>query len=326
MVIWRLLLRLVGVALLGGAGGAFVTAGAQTSRWTVVAPDAALAWFAVLADLRLPGAGALDFTVPPSSPSSDRALARALASSRDAEILHFVPLYHPSADRAALTAALRTAAGEGAPSPRATLLTGALRDALTPARRRALLVPLADALLRSAAPAPERGRLLQLQQLLDAEFGPALAPWLRSESLDEGRLIVAPSVGAEGRLIAATADRRDNLVAVGGFSDDPDAAAPLFAFTREICFPAVTRAAIAARFTAADATAARRASLAAVRCGAALLDLRLPARAAAYRAFWLRRIGAPANARFDEWFPPDPAFSGALAAAVRRVGSPPGGN
>lgn len=349
MVIRNLLLRLRAAALVCGTAAAVASLGAQeratgdpprpmVPRWTVVAPDAAVAWFAVLADLRLAGAGALDFTAPQASREPARAtaltLASALAGTRDAEILHFVPLYHPSADRAALAAALRRAAGESAPSPRATLLAGALRGALTPARRRELLPPLADALVRIVPVMPDSARRAAWQRLLDAEFGPALAPWLRLESLDEGRLIVAPGIGPEGRLFSATADRRDNLVAVGSFPDDADAAAPLHAFTREVCFPAVTRAARAARLDARDPDAARRASLAAVRCGAAILDARLPARAAAYRAFWIRRLDARAApppegrvaAEFERRFPPDVDFADALARELRRLVPVPGGS
>lgn len=346
MGIRNVLLRLHGAAIVSAAAAAFASVTAQdrgaaapvrsvAPRWMVVAPDAALAWFTVLADLRLAGAGALDFTAPQAPGASARppALAHALEGTRDGEILHFVPLYHPSADRAALAAALRGAVGDGAPSARATLLTGALRGALTPARRRDLLPPLADALLRAVPDVPDPAGLATWQRLFDAEFGPALAPWLRLESLDEGRLIVAPGIGPEGRIFSATADRRDNLVAVGSFAGDADVAAPLYAFTREVCFPAVTRAARAAQLDARDPGAARRASVAAVRCGAALLDLRLPSRAAAYRSFWSRRIAAhdaTATERrtateFDRHFPPDAAFTDALARELRRLVPAPGG-
>lgn len=350
MVIRDFLLRLPGAAIVCGAVAAAApapavaqehsagaTARSIAPRWTVVAPDAALAWFALLADLRLGGAGALDFTASRASAPREsaplRALELALAGTRDGEILHFVPLYHPSADRAALAAALLGAVGDGAPSARATLLTGALRGAFTPARRRDLLPPLADALRRAVPAVPDAARLASWQRLFDDEFGPALAPWLRLESLDDGRLIIAPGIGPEGRIFAATADRRDNLVAVGSFPDDADPAAPLHAFTREICFPAVTRASQAARLDARDPRAARRASLAAVRCGAALLDVRLPSRAAAYRAFWIRRVDARAattadgglDAEFDRHFPPDQTFAAALARELKRLAHSPGG-
>lgn len=320
------------------------------ARWAVVAPEAAIAWYDLLADLEVPGAGAFRFTAARPGVPGDRMLATALAASRESEILHFVPLYHPSADRAGLADALRVAAGDGAPAPRATLLTAALRNALPPEVRRARLPALADALARiggvsasgtAAAPprrpvaSPAAGTLARWQLALDSLFLPALAPWLALERLDAGRLIVAPGIGAEGRLFAATPDRTDNLAAVGDFSADEAVEAPLLAFSREICFPAVSRAARAAGLDAGDPSAARRTSLAAVRCGAALLDARLPSRSADYRAFWLRRRNdsstpalpavdvpqdeAALRRAFDAAFPPDAALTGAITRALARL-------
>lgn len=318
------------------------------ARWTVVAPEAAVAWYDLLADLAVPGAGAFRFTADRRGTPTDRALAAALSASRESEILHFVPLYHPSADRAGLAEALRVAAGDGAPAPRATLLTTALRNALPPEVRRARLPALADALRRTggaassgeplapaARPAATPGALARWQRALDSLYLPALAPWLALERLDAGRLIVAPGIGAEGRIFAATQDRADNLAAVGDFGADAAAEAPLLAFAREVCFPAVSRAARAAGFDAGDPSAARRSSLAAVRCGAALLDARLPSRAAAYRAFWLRRRNdsstpalpavdvpqdeAALRRAFDAAFPPDAALAGAITRALARL-------
>lgn len=306
---------------------------ASTVRWRVTAPHATLAWFAVLADLRLPGAGAFDFTYASSPRAAPGELARSLGASRESEILHFVPLYYPSADRVALAEALRVAAGEAAPAPRATLLVGALRQALLPSARRTHLPALAEALIAARPALPTAARIAAWQAILDTRYLPALAPWLVAEGLDAGRLLVAPALGAEGRLFAATADRTDNLVAVSSFAVDTVADAPLLAFTREICFPAVSRAAREAGLRAEDPSAARRASLAAVRCGAALLDRRLPDRAAAYRHFWLMRLdesGTPVSVpaasdsgalreAFARAFPPDPALSRALDRALRRI-------
>lgn len=323
----------------------------SASPWVISAPDAALAWYAVLADLRLAGDGAFPLTrAVAGAPTTTAAQNRTLAAVRGHEVLHFVPLYHPSADRAALVAAVRAAAdstGAGAPPsgaaagsasvpPRATLLVGALTQSIAARDRRARLPALASALeaRRVSAPAPEK--LAALQRALDSDFVPALAPWLALERLDGGRLLVVPAIGPEGRLFSGTQDRADNLVAVGSFDDDVDPLAPLHAFVREICFPAVSRATSAARgFAVGDPAAARRASLAAVRCGAALLDARSPSRAEAYRAFWLRQsAGAGANAgssagarpaaestraAFDRAFPADAALAPALDRAIARV-------
>lgn len=267
---------------------------APVAQWTVAAPDAALAWFSVLAQWRVDGDGAFSYLAPGHhgpAPSRDEA-SRLLRLRRDAarSVLHFGPLYHPSADRAGLARALRAAATSApAPDPRATFVVSALMRAMPEASRREHLPALADAILRADAPPPRAAQLAAWQRLLDSLYLPALTPYLVRERLDAGRLVIAPAIGAEGRLFAATPDRRDNQAAVGSFPADVDVEAPLLAFVREVCFPAVSRAASAAGLRSATPDAARRTSLAAVRCGATLLDACLPSRAAAYRAFWLRR-------------------------------------
>lgn len=327
------------------------------SAWVVVAPDAALAWFDLLAALRLEGPGALSFTAATSTSDATAALARSslaitLAATSESEVLHFVPLYFPSGDRPALASALRAAAGtapsgqtlpHASPTPRATLLIAALRQSMTAPTRTAVLPALADAYAIQPGLEVSNGDLRRWQRLLDSVYVPALGPWLALERLDAGRVIVAPAIGAEGRLFAATADRGDNIMAVGRFTDDAVADAPLLAFVRETCFPAVTRALNAARLSGSRGEIARRSSLAAVRCGARLMDLRLPARADAYRAFWLRQVtvgsrGSDAEAspqagadtagadttgarrrHFDRVFPSDPALEPSLIAALARI-------
>lgn len=299
-----------------------------STAWRVAAPDASAAWFMLLAELRVEGAGAFPFTIATSTRDArSAALAPALTGRREYEVLHFVPLYYPSADRAALATALRASATTPAraPVPRAELVVAALVNALSADARRDVLPALASAYeaMRPVLPAP--ARLTQWQDRLDALYLPALAPWLQLERLDAGRLIVSDAIGAEGRIFAGTAERTDNLVAVGTASNDPDPDAPLLAFTRELCYPAVTRAAARAQgFKATDPSSARRASVAAVRCGAELLDRVLPIRADAYRAFWLRQAGQPRpTAQFDAVFPPDPALHTDISAAIGRVAAAP---
>jgi hypothetical protein len=320
------------LALVCGAASVAAQPAAQraaTPSWTVSAPDAALAWFSVLADWRIDGDGAFSYINPAAaeqmSSERDESLVRRLRSEPARAVLHFAPLYYPSASRTALALALRAAGASSAPSePRATFLHSALERTMPVTARRAYLAPLATALEDAVVEAPSAERLARWQQVLDSLYLPALAPHLARERLDAGRVIVAPALGAEGRLFAATADRTDNLVAVGAFAADPDPEAPLLAFVREICFPAVSRAASAARLGPSSPNAARRSSLAAVRCGAALLEACLPNRADAYRAFWVRqadRAGlstqrargaalAPAvRAEFDRLFPADAALA-----------------
>ncbi|MBX3174464.1 MAG: hypothetical protein KF709_08615 [Gemmatimonadaceae bacterium] len=333
--LFRLLLLLGPLAV--AAQGAQPTRQAPADRsagsaaaWQVAAPDAANAWFDLLATLRVSGPAAFPLTASPRpGVAADPGLARTLADTRESEVLHFVPLYHPSGDRAAMAAALRIAAADAsAPEPRATLVVAALRRAMSAPLRQRALPALANALERVALPAADPRLLPTLQQSLDNEFLPALAAWLSAERLDAGQLIIAAGIGPEGRLFAGTADRRDNIVAVGLFADDPDAEAPLLAFVREVCYPAVTRAVQAERIDGPAASVARRSGVAAVRCGASLLDARLPARAERYRAFWLRQAGvrsagADVAGAFHRAFPEDAALAPHLERALRRVRNAP---
>ena len=338
----QLLVGLVIVAFAAPQAWAQSPAGeapSAASPWRVVAPDAALAWFSVLADWRIDSEGAFPFIVPaPASRAPtgrDEPLAREVRSHPDRGVLQFVPLYYPSADRPALAAALRAAArGSAAPTARATFLVSALSSAMPQVARRDLLPRLAAALERAQPTTPTSAQLARWQHQLDSLYLPKLAPWLAMERLDGGRLIVAPAIGAEGRLFAATDDRTDNLVAVGSFADDADPDAPLFAFAREVCFPAVSRAANAARLGPSVPGAARRASIAAVRCGALLLDSCLSERAARYRGFWIRQAArsgpmprrgyvpddtAELRQEFDRVFPSDAPLAVGTACALRRL-------
>ncbi len=338
----RFVLALLGIASVVPLGAQQVAALGATrgapSPWVVVAPDAALAWFTVLAEWRIDSEGAFPFIAQAPAARAprgrDEPMAREIRSHPDRGVLQFVPLYYPSADRAALAAAVRAAAdGGAAPTPRANFLVSALSSAMPRVLRRDQLPRLAAALERAQPETPTSAQLARWQQRLDSLYLPALAPWLALEQLDGGRLIVAPAVGAEGRLFAATPDRADNLVAVGAFRDDADADAPLYAFVREVCFPAVSRAASAARLGPSVPGAARRASLAAVRCGAALLDGCLADRAAAYRGFWIRQAArtgpmpqrgyvpeedAALRREFNRIFPVDAPLELGTACALRR--------
>jgi hypothetical protein len=314
---------------LGFGAASLAAQPATTPSWTITAPDAALAWFTVLADWRVDGDGAFSYISPAAGERTpagrDESVVRRLRTDPTRSVLHFAPLYYPSADRAGLATAVRAAATSSAPpGPRATFLLSACARAMPTVARREYLPPLAAALERAVSVTPRPEQLAFWQRQLDSLYLPALAPHLARERLDAGRLIVAPAVGAEGRLFAATADRADNLVAVGTFAADPDSEAPLLAFVREVCFPVVSRAASTARIGPSTPGAARRSSLAAVRCGAALLEARLPDRVAAYHAFWIRQAElagivqrrarvpavAPAlRAEFDRVFPVDAALA-----------------
>lgn len=313
------------LAVLGALAVAVTAHAQQPGSWRFTAPDAAAAWFQALDDAHLAGPGAFSFYR--SRGTSDSRLARSLAASGDYEILHFAPLYYPSATRQALVRATRDAAALSlAPStPRAAFLVGALASALPRPAQRAPLAELADMVERSQPPVVPVATLDGWQRAWDTRFAVALAPYLHAERLDGGVVMVAAALGPEGRLFAGRpGDRTDNLVAVGTFDASPSADAPVFAFVRELCFPLVSRAADQSPSLRTSRTdAARRSSIAAVRCGAELLDRLLPAEVGAYRALWQHIAEPIGRAAFDTLFPPDPVLAPRIHTALAQLSPRP---
>ena len=318
---WLRATRSAGRLAIGAVAALFVALAAAPAhaQWRIASSPAANAWYDVLDLLRLGGRGALPLTRTPGDPVAP--LARVLAAERF-DLLQFVPLYYPSATPAALADALEDAAGSSAPrAPRAQFLVGAIRSALPDARDRQRVAELAVALRRTMPQGADPARLTAWQSDWDRRFAAALGPFLARERLDGGILWVVPSLGPEGRLFAGVpADRRDNLIAVGEPRANDDADAPLFAAVRELCFPLVSRVADRmADFTkraGGAPQAERRASIAAVRCGAELLDRFASAESKAYRAHWLR-VGA--GDAFDARYPPDPILSAPVLAALSEL-------
>jgi hypothetical protein len=288
------------------------------AQWRLVSPAAAAAWFQVVDSVGVAGTGAFRFTATGSERPTE--LGRALSRGGRYDILHFVPLYYPSAGTGALAEALAEAAGSAPPSaPRAQLLVGALRQALPSAADRAPLAALADLLRRTPARRVPAATLDALQSHWNTNLAPALAAFLHDERLDSGLLWVLPALGPEGRLFSGVpGDRADNIVAVAALSANE--MGPLYHAVRELCFPLVSRSAEASsafkRSSGSAAESARRTALAAVRCGAELLDRVAPAEAGAYRAHWLRVAGRAAA--FDAAFPPDAALAPVIRAALER--------
>lgn len=291
---------------------------AAAAQWRVASPAAAAAWFHVLDSVGVAGTGAFRFTA--SGPERSTELGRTLSRGGRYDILHFVPLYYPSAGTAALAEALTQAASNAPPSaPRAQFLVGALRQALPSASARAPLMELADGLRRASAHRVSTETLDALQAHWNRTLAPALAAFLRDQQLDAGLLWVLPGLGPEGRLFAGVAaDRTDNIVAVA--AGPAGGHGPLYSAVREFCFPLVSRTAERSpefRRTAGNsAEAARRAGIAAVRCGAELLDHVAPAEAGPYRTHW-ERVATRALT-FDAAFPPDPVLAPALRVALDR--------
>jgi hypothetical protein len=296
---------------------------AAAAQWRVASPAAAAAWFQVIDSVGVAGTGAFSFTATAAVRPTE--LGGTLSRGGRYDILHFVPLYYPSAGTAALADALTQAAGTAPPAaPRAQFLVGALRQALPSAADRAPLTLLADGLRRTTARRVSPDALDALQAHWNRALAPALAPFLRDQRLDAGLLWVLPALGPEGRLFSGVAsDRTDNIVAVAAGAAGGNG--PLYAAVRELCFPLVSRTAEASpefRRTAGNpAEAARRAGIAAVRCGAELLDHVAPAEAGPYRTHW-ERVATRALT-FDAAFPSDPALGPVIRAALQRYAASP---
>jgi hypothetical protein len=306
------------------AGFALGLAAPAAAQWRIAAPPAATAWFAALDSLRLAGRGALPLTRSQGAPRSP--LGQTLAADRYA-VLHFAPLYYPSATLPALADAVEDAAGTGAPrAPRAQFLVGAIRQALPDTRDRRALAELAALARVVSPPTVPAAQLAVWQTAWDGRFALPLLPFLRAERLDGGVLMIIPSLGAEGRLFAGVpGNRTDNLIAVQAPLDPNDADGPLYAAVRELCFPLVSRTADATPEFRSDARssrdAARRASLAAVRCGADLLDRLAPREADGYRAHWRAVAGGAGS--FDTLFPPDAVLTPRVLEALPAAGRAP---
>jgi hypothetical protein len=300
------------------AAMAFALPAAAAAQWRVASPAAAAAWFRVIDSVGVAGTGAFSFTAAATARPTE--LGRVLSRGGRYDILHFVPLYYPSAGTAALADAVAQAALSAPPTaPRAQFLVGALRQALPTAAERAPLAELATLVRRTTARRVSAETVDALQAHWNRALAPALAAFLHDEQLDAGLLWVLPALGPEGRLFAGVAaDRTDNIVAVAAGVADGNG--PLYAAVRELCFPLVSRAADASadfRRTAGNPSdAARRTGIAAVRCGAELLDRVAPAEAGPYRTHW-ERVATRALT-FDAAFPPDAVLTPAIRAALQR--------
>ena len=284
------------------------------AHWRVASSAAADRWFSAMALLDLPVPGTLSFYItvprPPPRWRSDATRAPAL------DVLHFVPLYFPTATPAALFAGVRAAAeGQPAPSPRATFLVNALQRTITTTNDRRLLsliAALADSTV--GGPAMPDDRLAALQATWDFTYAPALAPYLSARRLDGGLLFVSQPLGPEGRIFEGRPDDRgDNVIAVGESTDSGLSEAPLLAAVRELCAPLITELSADRHTWQGDPSAAGRAT---VRCGCALIDRALPTRSAMYRTLWARLAH---TATFSESFPPNPGEDAAIDSALQHA-------
>ena len=273
--------------------GAVHPAGAQT-RWRLTHSIAADRWFEAMARLRLSPAGSLAWYGPTRGavPSWQPDAARAVTL----EVLHFAPLYYPSASPSEFASAVRAgASGAPAPTARASFLVAVLTATIVAPADRVLLAAIGTFAESGATP---RGvsaeRLTALQTIWDSAYAPALAPFLRARKLEGGLLMVVPALGPEGRI----------------FEGQPDD-------TGELCASLVTqlldRLAVAPGGPKHDAAAATRAS---VRCGAKLIERSLPSRTESYHLLWSQFGGATS---FDAAFPSQKNVDSAIDGALQEI-------
>jgi hypothetical protein len=227
------------------------------------------------------------------------------------EVLHFLPLYFAQAGRTEVFAALELLARtpEGippAPSARTAFGLTAVGSVLTTPGQRGILGDFAGALQGEwdgffeawwQGNAANRAELeSSLQSLWREKYQPALAPYLAGVSMTGGLVVIAPSVGAEGRIFAGSPrSASDNVLVVAAPKAPERASEAVFSMLRELSFPLARRAVEEVGAPAANrAEAEELTGRAAVRSGAFLLELLLPQDVEAYRGFFLARSGGTA--------------------------------
>ena len=323
------------------------------SQWIVASDAATNLWFHSLAVLRVNGPGTLPFYdtryaervseekarggIAPSRLDRDAArLRRAIMADSAFELLHFLPLYLDRMSPEDLPRFLRHVAADPAALEREEVVR-VVRSSLPSSAQRAVVVDLADAIedewttyakdaaaSRAAADGARRGAL---QARWNEVFEPRFADVFRVARLSRGVLLISPSLGAEGRVIGA--GPAGVILAVSDWSGSPTSDAPLLAAIRELCFPLLQH--VAETDDAAKAHAARSAeesSRAAVRCGAQLVDARMPSAAREYRAIFLSARPGETEAgyreRFDRRFQTDAVTLRALSREIARASSQSG--
>jgi hypothetical protein len=314
--------------MLAAVGPTQMSAQEAPGRWTFTSVPLANLWFHGMALVDPVGPGPIPLYDPgypnevrrakeqaESGPSLlDRGLGRYREEFRGDpafEVLHFLPLYFAQAGRTEVFAALELLAmtPEGippAPSARTAFGLTAVGSVLTTPGQRAILGDFAEALQSEwdgffeawwQENAANRSRLEgSLQSVWRETYEAALAPYLTGISMTGGMVVMAPSIGTEGRIFAGVPQSAsDNVLVVAAPKAPERASEAVFSMLRELSFPLARRA-----MEKAGAPAANRAEAedltgrAAVRAGALLLELLFPEEVEAYRGFFLARSGRPA--------------------------------
>lgn len=321
-------MRPLALLVLAAAGGTQASAQEAPGRWTFTSVPLANLWFHGMALVDPVGPGPVHLYDPGypnevgrakeqagSGPSLlDRNLGRFREEFRRDpafEVLHFLPLYFAQAGRTEVFAALellaRTPEGiPSAPSARSAFGLTAVGSVLTTPGQRGALGEFVEALQGEwdgffgtwwQGNAAKRAELeSSLQSVWRGKYEPALAPYLTGISMTGGMVVMAPSIGTEGRIFAGSPRSASDNVLVVAAPNAPEAASEaVFSMLRELSFPLARRAVEKVGAPAANrAEAEELTGRAAVRSGALLLELLLPEDVEAYRGFFLAQSGGTA--------------------------------
>lgn len=296
-------------------GPEIAAATGPSAEWTVERDPFADLWFHGLAMVGFDGFGAIPLYDPgygwaaaahratlggptPLEQTRGRILA-SFAADPSYEVLHFVPLYLAGMPEGAALDMLQRLGAEngdhargGSAGSHLHHFGSALAAALPSHHHREVVREFATLL------ASER-RVLDRFELAEIDLGAIRDAWselasgvygsfLAEEQLTDGRIIVTPALGMEGRYLDAGSGR---VVAIGATSDaDPRAVAG--AILRELCYPVVRR--VVAPYERRIGDRERLSTVShhvATRCGARLLTAHAPHFLPAYQA----RFGSSAT-------------------------------
>lgn len=255
------------------------------------------------------------------------------------EVMHFVPLYFPQAERTEALSALEILAGtvEGLPpSPTARTAFGvaAVGSVLTTPGQRKVLGEYVRALREEweeyygvwwRNTLPERETLHASAQLAwEATLGPSLEPSLRARNLSGGIVALVPSMGIEGRIFGGSPRNPGDNVLMVSLPSGPDGNQEVaFTILRELSFPLVRQVMNRVEGGEGDRNEEEGvAGRAAIRSGALMLQRYRPDDVHAYQQFFLSRAGIPvpsgssAHTAFEEAFPLNPRLAEALGEEI----------
>lgn len=216
------------------------------------------------------------------------ALQAALAADPAFEVFHFVPLYLTDAPIDVALDALEALDGGTHARTDARIATEveALRRVLHEPDQRRTLASFVRALRAERAFLPRRDateldtRARGVRDVWQASVDGPLGDFLAREGFGDGRVIVTPALGPEGRIL----EREGGSVVVVGATAGTEASAVVGAVVRELCFPTVRRALGPYEAWFDDRTMVSDVSdQAATRCGSLLLSARAPELVDAYQ-------------------------------------------